>query len=298
MFDNTIDLCNLGEVRRLLDSFGLSPKKGYGQNFLVNSAIPAKIADTCFGEATGEDRAVLEIGPGIGAMTRELGKRFSSVVAVEIDRGLIPLLENTLEGATNITIVNEDFMKLDLKSFMDEHFQNKKISVCANLPYYITTPILMKLLEDVSPCPFENITVMVQTEVADRMCAAAGTSDYGAVTASIAYYGEAKKAFAVSAGNFYPAPKVTSSVVKIDIYKEVKYPALDTALVFDVIKAAFAQRRKTLANALNSAFPHLSKPQLESIITSLSHRPDIRGEKLDIAAFRDIADAIKSEKGR
>ena len=298
MFVNNIDLCNPGEVRRLLDSFGLTPKKGYGQNFLINSAIPAKIADTCAGGSTDDDCAVLEIGPGIGAMTRELGERFSSVVAVEIDRGLIPLLENTLEGADNITVINEDFMKLDLKSFIAEHFDGKKISVCANLPYYITTPILMKLLEDITPCPFENITVMVQTEVADRMCAAAGSSDYGAVTASIAYYGAAKKAFAVAAGNFYPAPKVTSSVVKIDIYKETKYPAHDPALLFDVIKAAFGQRRKTLVNALASSFPHLSKTQLEQIITSLNHRPDIRGEKLNIADFRDIADAIYEGNAR
>lgn len=294
---NNINLCDLGEIRRLLTEFGLSPKKGYGQNFLINPSIPEKIADSCFSGYTSqctdkENSAALEIGPGIGSMTQKLSERFSSVTAVEIDTGLIPLLNYTLNDCDNVRVINEDFMKLNLKDFISEHFPDKKIYVCANLPYYITTPILMKLLEEIIPCPFERITVMVQTEVADRMCAVPGSSDYGAITASIAYHGEAKKLFDVSAGNFHPTPKVSSSVVGINIYKEEKYPSLDRNLVFNVIKYAFGQRRKTLANALSSNFPSISKAQIEEIITSLGHRGDIRGEKLGIADFRDIADKL------
>lgn len=303
---SNMNLCNLSEIRRLMDQFGLAPKKGYGQNFLINPSIPEKIADACltrssFGNIISEeDAAVLEIGPGIGSMTLELADRFPSVVAVEIDAGLIPLLEFTLRECGNVKVIHEDFMKVDLRELIDEYFPGKKISVCANLPYYITTPIIMKLMEDIIPCPFESITVMVQTEVADRICAAPGSPEYGAVTASIAYHGEAKKLFGVSAGNFHPAPKVNSSVVKIDIYKEEKYPAFDRNIVFEVIKAAFAQRRKTLANSLAHTLASvpsmkslpLSKAQIESIIVSLGHRPDIRGEKLGIADFRDIADEI------
>lgn len=295
-----INLCDLGEIRRLMTEFGLAPKKGYGQNFLTNRSVPEKIADACFSGSASSDEnensAVLEIGPGIGSMTCELSDLFSSVIAVEIDKGLIPLLDFTLRDCENVTVINEDFMNLNLREFIDEHFSGKKISVCANLPYYITTPIMMKLLEEITPCPFECITVMVQTEVADRMCAAAGSSDYGAITASIAYHGEAKKLFNVSAGNFHPAPKVSSSVVRIDIYKEEKYPSHDRNLVFDVIKAAFGQRRKTLVNALSSSFSFVSKAQIEEIIVSLGLRADIRGEKLAISDFRDIADKLYEAK--
>lgn len=289
MSNSQLNLCDPGQLRRLLGEFGLAPKKGYGQNFLTNSAIPARIADAA---ADGNDEGVLEIGPGVGAMTRELSARFQKVVAVEIDRGLLPLLNVTLADCENTIVISDDFMQLDLRALLHTQFPGRRVSVCANLPYYITTPILMKLLEDITPPPFVSVTVMVQTEVADRMCAMPGSSDYGAITAAIAYYGLARKLFSVSPGCFYPAPKISSSVVKIALYGEEKYPSLDRALVFGVVKAAFAQRRKTLVNALAAAYASVPKAELEGMLVSLGHRTDIRGERLGIAEFRDIADHL------
>lgn len=282
-------LTDLSVIRSLLGDEGTSFKKKFGQNFLINASVVERIADS----STDSDSGVLEIGPGIGTLTYELCKRAKKVVSVEIDDTLIPILGKTLAEFDNVSVIHSDILKVDPKALIDEHFTDcRRVSVCANLPYYITTPILMFLLE--SGIKFDKITVMVQKEVADRLCAPAGSPLYGAVTASIAYYGAAKRLFTVNAGNFVPAPKVDSAVVQINLYDEPPVRPIDVELFFKVIKAAFGQRRKTLVNALSAAFPTLSKDDLVSAVTSCNLEATVRGEKLDIADFSNISDKIHS----
>lgn len=310
-----MNLCNLSTVRELLDRYSLAPRKGFGQNFLINPDVPARIAgssalgfDCGWGGAdqtAPEGVCALEIGPGIGAMTRELSSLFEKVLAVEIDRGLIPLLEETLFDCDNVTVINEDFMALSLKDLLKEHFENSPVRICANLPYYITSPILMSVLEAYKPSEHpqvESITVLVQNEVADRLCAEAGSDEYGAITAAVNLCGTARKLFTVPAGCFYPAPKVTSAVVQITLYKDGVRGAFSglpeddaeldklIALAKRLISAAFAQRRKTLTNALSSVCP---KDKTEAALEALGIRNDIRGEKLSAADFVEIAKHIK-----
>ena len=270
--------------------FGLNFKKEYGQNFLTDNMTVEDIADACNDD---KDITVVEIGPGIGCMTRELCERYSRVVAFEIDEGLIPVLKYTLDGYKNVTVINEDIMKADLDSILAPYFEMGKVAVCANLPYYITTPILMKLIE--SKLPFDSITVMVQTEVAERLAAGAGKKNCGAITAAIDYYGDAKLLFTVSADRFMPPPKVNSSVVRIDLWKDKPVKPIDEALFFRTIKAAFEQRRKTLPNSLQTGFSEISKERLTEIIVSCGHRPDVRGEKLSVTDFCTLADALYQE---
>ena len=212
-------------------------------------------------------------------------------MALEIDKGLIPVLQYTLNEFSNVKVHNQDVMEADLDTLLSPYLSLGGVSVCANLPYYITTPILMKLLE--SRFPFEYITVMVQAEVADRLCAKAGSKAYGAITASIAYYGEAERLFVVPAQDFMPAPKVNSAVVRIRLYGDQK-PNVpkNEALFFRTVKAAFEQRRKTLANALSAGFGELSKEQILEIIARCGYPADIRGERLDVAGFVALSDEI------
>jgi 16S rRNA (adenine1518-N6/adenine1519-N6)-dimethyltransferase len=273
-----------------MDMFGLNFKKEFGQNFLTDNMTVEDIADACNDD---KDITVVEIGPGIGCMTRELCERYSRVVAFEIDSGLIPVLKYTLDGYKNITVINEDIMKVDLADMLAPYFEMGKVAVCANLPYYITTPILMKLIE--SNLPFDSITVMVQTEVAQRLAAGAGKKNCGAITAAIDYYGHAEMLFTVNADRFMPPPKVNSSVVRIDLWKDKPVKPIDEALFFRTIKAAFEQRRKTLPNSLQTGFPEISKERLTEIIISCGHKPDIRGEKLTVEDFCALSDAIYKE---
>ena len=282
-----LDLCNPKTIRQVMDMFGLNFKKEFGQNFLTDNMTVEDIADACNDD---KDITVLEIGPGIGCMTRELCERYSRVVAFEIDSGLIPVLKYTLDGYKNVTVINEDIMKADLASALAPYFEMGKVAVCANLPYYITTPILMKLIE--SKLPFASITVMVQTEVAERLAAGAGNKNCGAITAAIDYYGEAKMLFTVSADRFMPPPKVTSSVVHIDLWKEKPVQPIDEPLFFRTVKAAFEQRRKTLPNALAAAFGELSKDEITAAIVSCGHSADIRGERLGVAEFVALSDEL------
>ena len=288
-----LDLCNPKTIRQVMDMFGLNFKKEFGQNFLTDNMTVEDIADACNDD---KDITVLEIGPGIGCMTRELCERYSRVVAFEIDSGLIPVLKYTLDGYKNVTVINEDIMKADLASALAPYFEMGKVAVCANLPYYITTPILMKLIE--SKLPFDSITVMVQTEVAERLAAGAGNKNCGAITAAIDYYGEAKMLFTVSADRFMPPPKVTSSVVHIDLWKEKPVQPIDEPLFFRTIKAAFEQRRKSLPNSRSTGFPVISKERLTEIIVSCGHKPDIRGEKLTVADFCNLSNKIYEEMNK
>ena len=282
-----MNLCDSRTVKNIMEAFGLHFRKEFGQNFLTNRMVVEDIADSCTDNA---DETILEIGPGIGTLTRELCARYRDVVALEIDKSLIPALGYTLGEFHNVTVINEDVMKADLATILAPYFEKGAVSVCANLPYYITTPILMKLLE--SGLPFRHITIMIQLEVADRLTATAGTAAYGAITAVLNYYGVAERLFRVNAGNFLPSPKVDSAVVRITLHKEKPYQPKNEAVFFRTIRAAFEQRRKTLPNALSAGFPELSKEQCVALVEAAGHRADIRGERLSTAEFLTLADLI------
>ena len=282
-----MNLCDIKTIKQIMAMFSLNFRKEFGQNFLTNRMVVEDIADQCCENAHS---TILEIGPGIGSLTHELAVRYDNVVALEIDRGLIPVLKYTLGDCPNVTVINEDVMKADLAEILAPYFEKGPVSVCANLPYYITTPILMKLLE--SNLPFEFITIMIQSEVADRLCAPCGGKDCGAITAVLNYYGAPEKLFRVSAGNFIPSPKVDSAVVRIRLHKEKPYRPKDEEIFFRTIRGAFEQRRKTLPNSLSSVFGELSKDEITEIVTACGHEPSIRGEKLTIEDLTALSDAL------
>ncbi len=285
-----MDLCNPSVIKSLLGDEGTHLRKEYGQNFLIRREIPERIAEEC---TENEDSMILEIGPGIGCLTKELAERYAKVVSVEIDSHLLPILAKTLEEYDNVTVINQDVMKVDLQALVVEHSEGREVSVCANLPYYITTPILMALLE--SGVPFRSITVMVQAEVAQRLCAKAGDDTYGAITAVLGYYGETRRLFTVPASAFLPAPKVNSAVVRIDLYKEPRYLPKDKKLFFALIKAAFEMRRKTLVNAISAKLPY-TKEEVADALASIGLSDKIRGERLSTADFASLADALSEIK--
>ena len=288
-----MNLCDIREIRQIMNVFHLNFRKEYGQNFLTEKMVVEDIAEYCC-DMCDRDSTILEIGPGIGTLSRELAERYRQVIALEIDTGLIPVLKFTMGEYPNFKVINEDVMKADLDAILADAFADGgKVSVCANLPYYITTPILMKLLE--SGIAFDNITIMIQAEVADRLCAKAGSKDYGAITAVLAYYGQAEKLFTVGADKFVPAPKVDSTVVRIRLYKQKPYHPKSEEMLFRTIRAAFEQRRKTLPNSLCTGFGELSKERLTEIVVACGHRPDIRGERLDINDFVALSDALYDE---
>ena len=270
---------------------GIAFRKEFGQNFLINRIIPEDIADSC---ADFSEMMILEIGPGIGCLTQELAIRYKKVVAVEIDTGLIPILERTMAEYDNVTVINDDIMKVDLAALVERYSEGMPVAVCANLPYYITTPILMRLLE--SGVKFSQITVMIQNEVAARLVAKPGSSDYGAITAVLGYYGECKKLFKVSAGCFTPMPKVDSAVVRIDLYREPRYIPTSEELFRDVIRAAFEMRRKTLLNALSAKLGKYTKDEILSAIRAIGKPDDIRGERLSTEDFVRLSDELAKIK--
>jgi len=282
-----MDLCNLSVIKELMSDAGITFRKEFGQNFLINRMIPEDIADNC---TDNKDSLIIEIGPGIGCLTAELAARYKKVVAIEIDKGLIPVLNKTLGEFDNVTVINEDVMKIDLHALVDQYSDGMHVSVCANLPYYITTPILMRLLE--SGVKFSTITVMVQNEVAARLAAKPGSSDYGAITAVLGYYGTVKRLFKVSAGSFIPAPKVDSAVVRIDLYEEKKYSPKNEKFFRDLIKASFEMRRKTLQNAINARFPHIDKSRIAESLISLGYPETVRGERLSTEDFVKLSDLL------
>ncbi len=281
-----MNLCSPSVVRRLMENAGITFRKDFGQNFLIDPTVPERIADSCSDTA---DVLVLEIGPGIGCLTQELALRFPRVVAVEIDRGLIPVLAETMADYPHVRVINADVMELDLAAVIAEEGEGRDVVVCANLPYYITTPILMRLLE--CGVPFRSITVMIQSEVASRLAAAPGSSDYGAITAVLGYYGKTHKLFSVPPGCFMPAPKVSSAVVRIDLYREKPYCPKDEKLFFRTIHAAFGMRRKTLPNALG-ALGEFSKEELICAITAAGLPENVRGERLSTADFCRLSDIL------
>ena len=284
-----MNLTNLSVIRDVMARHGLQFQKQFGQNFLTNEAIPRHIAESAL-ENAAAPRYVLEIGPGIGCLTQELCDRADRVVSLEIDRGLIPVLEETMAGKDNFTLLSCDAMKADLAKIWQEYFHNQPVLICANLPYNITTPILMRFLQ--SGLPIRSITVMVQKEVADRFCAAPGNDAYGAVTAVLSYYGKATRLFTVSAGNFMPRPKVDSAVMQICLYDTKPVVPQDEALMLNVIRAAFGQRRKTLLNALSSGLSGYGKQELTDAVQRCGLSPNVRGETMSVAQFAALADAL------
>ncbi len=274
----------------VLQKYNFNFQKKYGQNFLIDTNILENIISAA--EVTKHD-CVLEIGPGIGTMTQYLCENAREVVAVEIDKKLIPVLEDTLSGYDNVTIINEDILKTDINAIADEKNDGKPIKVVANLPYYITTPIIMGLFEN--NIPMESITVMVQKEVAQRMQVGPGTKDYGALSLAVQYYAEPRLMFTVPSGCFMPRPNVDSAVVKLTRRKEPPVAVKDEKFMFRIIRAAFNQRRKTLINSLNNAFDlSLSKDDVSSALESMGLLPNIRGEALTLEQFAELSNNMSN----
>ena len=288
-----MNLCNPTVIREIMARAGIKFRHDYGQNFLVDPTVPERIAAMC---ADTKDRLVLEIGPGIGCLTQELAEIYQKVAAVEIDRGLIPVLAETLADYSNVTVTNADIMEVDLPTFIREQTADMgdegsvKVSVCANLPYYITTPILMRLLE--CGVKFDTITVMIQKEVAARLAAAPGSADYGAITAVLGYYGEVRKLFGVPSGAFMPAPKVDSAVIRIDLYDAPPFHVENKDFFFRVLHGAFEMRRKTLVNAVSAKIPNLEKSTISRVLLEMGLSDTIRGERLSTAQFADLANRL------
>lgn len=278
-------LTDITTVKALLQKHGFHFSKALGQNFLINPSVCPRMAQACGATATS---GVLEIGPGIGTLTRELCAAAGKVVSVELDERLPALLAETMADYDNFTLVAGDALKLDLNALLAEHFGNMPVSVCANLPYYITSPLIMHLLE--SRLPIDSITVMVQKEAAERLCARQGSREAGAVTLAVQYYAEAEKLFDVSRGSFMPAPNVDSSVIRLTLRRET---ALDKALekrLFSLIRAAFNQRRKTLTNSLMGA--GLDKATVNAACDACGIAPTARAEQLTLDDYTALAKAL------
>ena len=274
----------------ILQKYNFNFQKKFGQNFLIDANILENIILAA--EVTNDD-CVLEIGPGIGTMTQYLCEHAREVVAVEIDKKLIPILqEDTLSSYNNITIINEDILKVDINAIVQEKNSGKPIKVVANLPYYITTPIIMGLFE--SHVPLESITIMVQKEVAERMQVGPGTKDYGALSLAVQYYAEPKIMMTVPASCFMPRPNVDSAVIKLTRHEKPPVQVKDEKLLFDIIRAAFNQRRKTLVNSLNNASGlNLNKESVLAALEAMELPATIRGEALTLSQFAVLADIVK-----
>jgi 16S rRNA (adenine1518-N6/adenine1519-N6)-dimethyltransferase len=283
-----MNLCDYETIRALLERHGFRFSKSMGQNFLIDANVPQAIA-----EASGADEGcgVLEIGPGVGSMTSSLARRAGKVVAIELDRSLLPVLRETLADYSNVEVVSGDALKLDLNALVREQFDGLTPIVCANLPYNITTPILTRLAE--TPC-FQTVTVMIQREVARRICAAPGDSECGAFSLLMQYRMETSLLFDVPPRCFYPAPKVTSSVIRCVRRAKPAVEVEDEAFFFKLIRGAFLLRRKTLVNSLSSALPEYDKPALQAAIEDCGLPADIRGERLTLQNFAALAKILRA----
>ncbi len=280
------NLSDISVIKDILARHGFTFSKALGQNFLINPAVCPRMAEAC---GADESTGVIEIGPGIGVLTAELAKRAKKVVSIELDTRLLPVLDETLAEFDNVKIINADVLKTDLKRVIEEEFAGMKVAVCANLPYYITSPVIMYLLE--SRLNIESLTVMVQKEAAQRLCAEVGSRDAGAVTVAVDYYSDAKKIFDVSAGSFMPAPKVDSSVIRLDVRKQPPIALDDEKLFFRMVKAVFAQRRKTASNSI-SAGMSLPKPLVLEAIASAGYNETVRAESFTLQELAALSNEI------
>lgn len=280
------NLSDISVIRSVLEKHGFNFSKALGQNFLINPSVCPRMAEYSLAD---ENTGVIEIGAGIGVLTAELAKIAKKVVCVELDTRLLPILDETLSDFDNIEIVNADVMKTDLKALIEEKFQGMDVVVCANLPYYITSPVITMLLE--SRLPIKAVTVMIQKEAADRLCTPVGSRDSGAITVCTNYYAEVKQLFNVSRGSFMPAPNVDSTVIRLDIRE---YPAVkvsDEKKFFKMVKAAFAQRRKTALNSISSGMG-LSKTQVAEALRASGLEENVRAEKLTMEELATLCENL------
>lgn len=286
-----MNLCDIRDIHALMRRHGFSFSKGLGQNFLCDASVPPLIAE---GAGLDSDTCVLEVGPGVGALTQQLCKHAKSVICVELDRRLPPLLDETLSAFDNVRVVTGDILKIDIRQLCADHFGAQRAVVCANLPYYITTPAITALIESGA---FDSVTVMVQKEVAQRICARAGTASYGAFTVYVNNFADARLLFEVPQDSFVPAPKVDSAVIRLDLL-DMPRVAENQKLFFRVVKACFAQRRKTLLNCLYSAFSaEFTKEQLKELLKSCDINSESRGETLELKQFEQIAQKLREKIG-
>jgi len=279
-------LSNINTVKEILRKHGFTFSKALGQNFLINPSVCPRMAMEC---GVDENSGVIEVGPGIGVLTNELAKRAKKVIAVELDKRLLPVLAETLGEYDNVKVINEDVMKLDLNKLIGEEFEGMNVCVCANLPYYITSPIVMRLLEE--KLNVSSITVMVQREAAQRICANVGTRQCGAVTAAVWYYSEPELLFNVSSGSFMPAPKVDSAVIRLNIRKEPPVSVKSEEVFFKTIKAAFSQRRKNIANSLSAGLS-VGKQEIISVLEDCGIPASKRAEELTLENLGKISDRL------
>ncbi len=294
MSDKTPYLGNPQKTIEVIQKYEFAFQKKFGQNFLIDTHVLDKIISAA--EITKDD-LVVEIGPGIGTMTQYLACVAREVVAIEIDKMLIPILQDTLSAYDNVTIINEDVLKVDLNKLAEEKNGGRPVKVVANLPYYITTPIIMGLFEN--HVPLHSITIMVQKEVADRMRMGPGTKDYGALSLAVQYYAEPYLVANVPQNCFMPRPKIGSAVIKLTVHEKPPVTVRDEKLMFRLIRASFNQRRKTLANGLNNSPElHYSKEQIAEAIKKLGTSPSVRGEALTLEQFARLADILLELEGK
>lgn len=283
-----MELSNIGNIKSILSKHGFTFSKSLGQNFLINPSVCPRMAE--YGGAE-KGVGVIEVGPGIGVLTCELAKRADKVVSIELDKRLLPVLDETLSEFDNIRIVNDDILKIDLKKLIAEEFDGMEVVVCANLPYYITSPVIMKLLED--KLPIKALTVMVQKEAAQRICADIGTRQSGAVTVAVNYYAKPSMLFGVSAGSFMPAPKVDSAVIRLDILSEPEVKVDNEKLFFKVVKSAFGQRRKALPNSLSAGLS-ITKAQVVTALEKAKIPQNYRAEQLSMEQLANLSNSLNS----
>lgn len=285
-----LELTDIGTIKALLARHGFHFSKALGQNFIVNPSVCPRMADE---SGIDSESGVIEIGAGIGVLTAELAKRAKKVVCIELDSKLLPILDETLADFDNIEIINADVLKTDLAALIDEKFGGMPVYVCANLPYYITSPVIMTLLE--SRLPLKAVTVMVQREAAQRLCAPVGSRLSGAVTVAVDYYAEARKLFDVSAGSFMPAPKVDSSVIRLDIREKLGIEVSDEKLFFSMVHAAFGQRRKTASNSISSG-TGIPKAVVAEAIERCGFPPSVRAESMTAEQLAALCEALNELK--
>lgn len=281
------NLSDISVIKSVLSRHGFTFSKALGQNFIINPGVCPRIAEE---GGAGEGVGVLEVGAGIGVLTAELAKRASKVVCVELDTRLLPVLDETLGEFDNVKIINGDILKVDIHRILEDEFGNMPVVVCANLPYYITSPVIMRLLE--SRLRIDSVTVMVQKEAAVRLCADVGSRDSGAVTVAVNYYAEAQKLFDVSRGSFMPSPNVDSAVIRLDILKNPPIEVSDEKFFFSMVKAAFSQRRKTASNGI-SAGMGISKPTVIEAIEAADLSPTVRAEALTMEQLGRLCEELK-----
>ncbi|MEE1320684.1 MAG: 16S rRNA (adenine(1518)-N(6)/adenine(1519)-N(6))-dimethyltransferase RsmA [Acutalibacteraceae bacterium] len=280
------NLSDISVIRSVMEKHGFNFSKALGQNFIINPSVCPRMAEMC---GADENTGVIEIGTGVGVLTAELCKRAKKVVAIELDTRLLPVLSETLCEYDNFEVVNADVMKVDLHALIKEKFDGMKVVVCANLPYYITSPVITMLLEN--NLPIEAVTVMIQKEAADRLCTPVGSRESGAITVCTNYYSVPKQLFNVSRGSFMPAPNVDSTVIRLDIRKEPAVKVSDEKKFFRIVKAAFAQRRKTVVNSVSSSLG-VPKAQIISALEQSGLDANIRAEKLSMDDFAKLCESL------